>query len=116
MVKTTILGTEYKVILDDMNNDLLSDKDGYCQTYDKQIVIRKPEYLIMDGSDNAKQIRFRETLLHELVHGFSRESSTFYDNNEDLVEWMAEMIPKIVNCYDDILRQLKEEEKNDINM
>lgn len=109
MAKTTVLGTEYEVMLEDLNNTLLSDKDGYCQIYDKKIVLRKPEFLVMDGSDMAKKVRFQETLIHELVHAYSRESSTFYDSDENLVEWIAEMIPKIVKSYEEILTQLKEE-------
>ena len=112
MATTNVLGTEYKVVLDDLNNPWLLEKDGYCQVYDKMIVIRRPDLLVMDGSDFAKQVRFQETLIHELIHAFSRESSTFYDNDENLVEWIAEMLPKIVKSYDEILAQFKEEEKN----
>ena len=111
MAKINVLGTEYIVKLDDLNNPSLEDKDGYCQIYDKQIVLRKPELMCQDGSDNANQVRFRETTIHELVHAFARESSSFFDSDENLVEWIAEMLPKIVNCYNDIQRQFKEEYK-----
>lgn len=112
MAKTNILGTEYTVKMDDLNNAFLENKDGYCATYEKQIVIRKPDLLLTDSnSAEAKGIRMQETIIHELVHGYCRQSAVFYDDNENLVDWIAQMLPKIVHSYNDIVRQFKEEYK-----
>lgn len=111
MIKTRILDTDYEVELADLNNPMMADHDGLCFQYQHKIVLRKPELLFMNESDEVKQTRFREVLLHELVHSFCRQCGVFYDDNENLVDWIALMIPKIVRAYDDILRQLKEQEE-----
>lgn len=108
MVTTNILGTLYDIELTDLNNPDFAENDGKCFIFDKKIVIREPQYLLMNGSDEAKRERFRQVLLHELVHGFCEESKVHYDDNEDLVDWIAGMIPKITVAYDDIIEQFKE--------
>lgn len=110
MAKTKVLDKIFEVKLTDLNLPEMADKDGICRTYENEILIRKPEFLLMDAPDECKRDRFRETLLHELIHAYCKCSGVHYDDNEDLVDWFAYMIPKIVTSYDDILNQLKEEE------
>lgn len=110
MVATNVLGTTYTVTLTDLNNPEFAENDGKCYIFEKKIVVRQPKYLLMNGTDEAKKERFRHVMLHELVHGFCEESKVHYDDNENLVDWIAGMIPKIVDSYNDIIDQLKEQE------
>lgn len=113
MVKTKILGTEYSVEISDLNNPDLDGFSGKCFGYQKKILLRHPQYMFTDNAtDEEKQERFKEVLLHELVHAISRETFTHYDDDESLVDWIAQMIPKIVIAYDDILTKLKQEEQD----
>ena len=111
MVKTNILGTEYTFEMADLNFPDIEGFDGKCYTYSKRIVVRDPQYLLPDGTEDAKRQRFKETLIHELIHGYCKESGVFYDDNENLVDWIAFMLPKIVNSYNDITQQIKENNK-----
>ncbi len=113
MVTVNILGTTYDVSLTDLNNPEFADCDGKCYVYEKRIVVRKPEYTLMNGTDEAKRDRFRHIILHELIHGFCEESKVHYDDNEDLVDWIAGMIPKVTVAYNKIIDQFKELEDED---
>lgn len=113
MVTTKILGTDYEIVIDDLNNVELSDYSGKCYGYKKQILLRHPQYMFTDNaSDEEKRERFTEVLTHELIHAFARETASHYDDDENLVDWIAILIPKIVKACNDIIDKLKEEERN----
>ena len=113
MVKTKILGTDYTIELSDLNNPELDGYSGKCFRYLKRILLRHPQYMFTDNAtDEEKQERFREVVLHELVHAVSAETFSHYDDDENLVDWIAQAIPVITVAYDDILNQLKKEESN----
>lgn len=107
-IKTNVLGTEYKVSLSDLNNPDLADCSGKCFTELKEIVVRDPEYILFNSTDVEKQNVFKQVLLHELVHAYSKESGTHYDDDENLTDWVAQMIPKIIKSYNEVLSQLQE--------
>lgn len=97
-----VLGTEYEVVIDDMNNERLSANDGLCYTFDKKILLRQKE--LMSGETyEGKCERFRQVVRHELIHAFGEESGVSYDNDEALVDWIARMIPKINIAFDEIM-------------
>lgn len=109
-ITTRVLGTEYEVELIDLNNPESNKVDGKCYCYDKRIVVRQPEYLLSEAdSKSIKQIRLKEVILHELLHAYNYESGCQYDNDEVFVDWMAFMIPKIVDSYNDIVDQIEGE-------
>lgn len=94
MTKVSILGKEYEVATDDMNNDELFENDGKCDLYDKKILLRKKEY--MSGfSEAAREYRYNHVLRHELVHAFAQECGVPYGDNEALVDWIAHIIPLV---------------------
>lgn len=110
MIYTNVLGTKYTLRLDDMNNTFLTTHDGICNVYTKEIIIREPQYLLGDDvGKNEQLVRFSETLRHELVHAFCKEAGVHYDDDENLVDWIAQMIPNMVCAYDDLVNQLKEQ-------
>ena len=51
MKKINVLGTDYLFDEDDLNNENLAENDGVCELYEKEIVVRKREY--MPGSTEA---------------------------------------------------------------
>ena len=105
-MKVTVLGTEYKVELCDSRE--VKNADGLCNQYAKTIKLVDPNQLF-DGTE-TEQIRFerfREVIIHELVHAFSKESGTEYDDDEALVDWIAFMFPKISKAYNTVLEELQ---------
>lgn len=101
MKTVNILGTEYKFIVDDLNNPALGQNDGLCRIYDKEIIIRATEY--MGGfTDKSKQERTDHVIRHELIHAVAQECGVPYGNNEDLVDWIAHIIPIVNKSLDEI--------------
>ena len=100
-----ILGTEYKEIVDE---ELGNSCDGYCDCYDKSIVIKAPEQLLDENETmERKNRRKNEVILHELIHAYMDESGlTYYSSDETLVEWIAQMFPKILKSYQEVKGQV----------
>lgn len=98
-----ILGTEYKVTVDDLNNWELKDADGKTFMYDKQILL----------TDESQKNRFEEVVLHELIHAFGQESGTSYDNDEALTSYFARMIPKIMTAFYEVCGQITEVKRHE---
>ena len=103
-----VLGEQYEYVESDLNNPELAEADGICQTFDKVSILRKEEYLA-GFSPKAKQQRREDVIRHELVHAFAQESGVQYGENEDLVDWVARMIPKINKVFQSIMEEYPHE-------
>lgn len=90
-----ILGTEYEFTRDNLNNPDLAENDGFCELYDKQIFVRERQYL-SGKSEGAKILREGHVIRHEIIHAVAEECGVQYGDNEELVDWIAHIIP-IVN-------------------
>lgn len=101
-MKVTILGTKYLIEISDLNDEYLAQNDGMCFIYDKKILIRDKQYM-SGNTDVSKADRFFHVLRHELVHAIAQECGVAYGDNEELVDWIAHIIP-IVN---DALKEIK---------
>lgn len=103
-----VLGTNYELEIDDLNRRDLGMNDGVCFVYDKRIVVREPKY--MDGGDDRSKVgRFRHVIRHELIHAFAMESGVPYGDDEQLVDWIAAMLPKIAATARAIEERMKVE-------
>lgn len=103
MEKTVnILGTEYTIKEDDLNNPILDIADGVCKTFDKEIILRRQEYLGGD-TEQGKQYRRAHVIRHELIHAFMEESGFNYNPSEDMVDWIAAMIPRINAVFEELI-------------
>lgn len=111
-MKIDVLGQEYNLFFEDDDKNF-NDCDGYCYPFDKKIRI-KDKYLQPGESDKGKEIRLQEVIRHELVHAFCQESGVDYDEDEQLVDWIARMIPKIESVVGKINNQRIEVEKKKI--
>lgn len=102
MKKVNVLGTDYLFDEDDLNNENLAENDGVCELYEKEIVVRKREY--MPGNTEAgKEKRYQHVIRHELIHAFAQESGVPYGDDEALVDWFAHMIPMINKAYEKVV-------------
>lgn len=98
--KINILGTEYLAIVD--NDECMAmNADGLCKFYDKKIVVRSLDKMLgNEDSEDIKRIRMQEVVRHEIIHAFFTESGLDdYSGNEQLVNWLAIQIPKMLKAF-----------------
>ena len=101
MKKINIFGSPYTFKFDDLNNAELATNDGLCRIYDKEIIERATEY--MAGlTEQSRQKRTDHVVRHELVHAVAQECGVSYGDNEDLVDWIAHIIPIVNKAFDEI--------------
>lgn len=101
MKTINILGTDYTFKVDDLNNEELAQNDGLCRIYDKEIIVRATDY--MAGlTEQSRQNRTDHVVRHELVHAVAQECGVSYGDNEDLVDWIAHIIPIVNKAFDEI--------------
>ena len=105
----SILGSEWDIVERSCNDDpRLSDCDGYCDWSVSLIVIRKEAK--EDGNLNDMEVYMRKVLRHEIVHAFLFESGLAHAScsvdawaaNEEMIDWFAIQIPKIVKLYEEL--------------
>lgn len=113
-MKIDILGTEYEIFKDiSFDKDpCLEDRFAYIDYNERKIVIGDLKTLKgwKDSTDKAIERQNKESLRHEIVHGFLRESgltasSLQYDagwaGNEEMVDWFAMQAPKIYKTFEE---------------
>lgn len=102
MKKVNILGTEYSLIEDSSSLKEIN-ADGIHKEYEKEIAIRSlDDFLCPDDKAEAKELRMKEVLRHELIHAFFSESGLDdYCCNEQLVNWLAIQFPKMLKAFEE---------------
>ena len=103
MQKTVnILGAEYTI---ETCEEILKDgADGMCHPYSNRIRIRPKENMLDDGdTEEEKERCYKETLSHECVHAYFRESGLYkYMEDEVLVDWIAVQASKIFKTFQEL--------------
>lgn len=87
-----------------MNNPELTETDGVCRILDKEIIVRQTEYL-GGATVESRYHRQDHVIRHELIHAIAQECGVSYGDNEELVDWIAHIIPLVNNAYLDIREQ-----------
>lgn len=100
-----ILGTEYNIdVIPRSNDEMLSDKDGYCDDSVKLISVADfaAEKESLDSKRDIEAVK-KKVLRHEIVHAFLCESglaeNSDWAQNEELVDWIAIQGPKIYAAW-----------------
>lgn len=108
MKKICILGTEYEIIeTDEETENRLKKVWGFCDFNTKQIYINND--VTKETEDSCKNLQYfrKKVIRHEILHAFLYESG-LKENSEDvrawaeheeMVDWFAIQIPKIVEVY-----------------
>lgn len=99
-----ILGTEYKIML----VPSLNERGGETDFYTKTIKISEFEDVPVSDLTDSKQELQNHILRHELIHAFLFESGLdansngieAWASNEEMVDWIAIQMPKIIAAYD----------------
>lgn len=95
----SVLGTVYDIVHHDATDVKLSGCYGYIEPWSKTIVLNStaPDNYTVDKYDSF----MAKVLRHEIVHAFLIESGMFqasWGGNEEIVDWIALQIPKMVNA------------------
>lgn len=116
----SILGTDYAVFFRAYQEDPLFEREkyqGYCTATGRLIVVGDLSTFPgedLESAESAARIRQaeKETFRHEIIHAFLNESglqgssNLFGDAwalNEEMVDWIAIQLPKIVAVMDALL-------------
>lgn len=102
-MKINILGTEYTLTETTGRDDpRLSSADGWCGSYEKQILVETGLFLHEQGGDieETRLERARFIKRHEIIHAYFNESGLDdYSKNEQLVSWIARQFPKLLKSF-----------------
>ena len=99
-MKVNVLSTVYRI----KYVPSLDGRGGETDFYTKEIRISEQEDIPAEyKTDNLKEMQ-RHVLRHELIHAFLFESGLSGNSwaaNEEIVDWMAHQIPKIVQSLEE---------------
>lgn len=101
-----ILGTTYEIIYCNEEEDAsIRGCSGYFDMSVKQIGLADDILIESDGSFKDLKCYHDKVLRHEIIHAFFYESGLFnnsdYAVNEELVDWIAIQMPKLVKAMQD---------------
>ena len=106
--KISILGTEYKIYqIPSDRNPKLENNYAFCEQYAKKIVISdfKEEQGNKMSVENFVEFE-KQVIRHEIIHAYFGESglrnNSDYAENEELVDWIAIQLPKIVKTCEEL--------------
>lgn len=107
----SVLGTNYKIIVQNEDKEpRLKENWGFCDFHTKEIYLRNDLGVeTEDGSKNEKDFK-NKVIRHEILHAFLFESGlrensgrcSAWAENEEMVDWFAIQIPKIVKLYEEL--------------
>lgn len=94
--KVNILGTEYRIQAScEADNPKMQDAAGLCESYAQKILIDTNEDNYKEPAENFDAYCHR-VLRHEAFHAIFHEAGIKrYEDDEDLVEMLAILYPKI---------------------
>lgn len=103
-MKINILGTEYKIVYKDKQEDVnLENCNEYCDHSIKQIVIDKDIEVADSTTMNNLNVFHKKVIRHELIHAFLQESGcSKWCIDEDLVDYIAIQFPKILEAFKEV--------------
>ena len=114
MKKINILGTTYKVYLNVpyTKDPHLAGAYGYTDFHGKKIVVADVRTIPgwEDAGDEAALDNYACTVRHEVIHAYLMESGLntssngvdCWARNEEMVDWFAMQMPKLVKTFCDL--------------
>lgn len=108
-MKVNVLGTVYRI----KYVPSLDGRGGETDFYTKEIRISEQNDIPAEyKTDNLKEMQ-RHVLRHELIHAFLFESGMDQSSaaheawavNEEMVDWMAIQMPKIMFAYESVINK-----------
>lgn len=115
-MNVNILGTEYEINILTIKEHPQFDigfMDGNCDVKNKKIYVRHwSEDEKEEDGDWPLQELVNKNIRHELIHAFMYESGLWCNSligsgawamNEEMIDWMAIQMPKIMEAYENIV-------------
>ena len=108
-MKVNVLSTVYRI----KYVPSLDGRGGETDFYTKEIRISEQEDIPAEyKTDNLKEMQ-RHVLRHELIHAFLFESGMDQSSaaqeawavNEEMIDWMAIQMPKIMAAYESVINK-----------
>ena len=108
-MKVNVLSTVYRI----KYVPSLDGRGGETDFYTKEIRISEQEDIPAEyKTDNLKEMQ-RHVLIHELIHAFLFESGMDQSSaaheawavNEEMIDWMAIQMPKIMAAYESVINK-----------
>lgn len=110
-MKANVLGTNYRIFFKSGEEDTrISNLWGFTDFHTKEIVIHSD--IEKETNESCKNLAdFKNKVLrHEILHAFLYESglrensdnSPAWAENEEMIDWFAIQIPKIVKVYEEL--------------
>ena len=108
-MKVNVLSTVYRI----KYVPSLDGRGGETDFYTKEIRISEQEGIPAEyKTDNLKEMQ-RHVLRHELIHAFLFESGMDQSSaaheawavNEEMIDWMAIQMPKIMAAYESVINK-----------
>ena len=111
MSEANILGTNYKIIFKSIDEEpRLKENWGFTDFHTKEIYIT--DDIEKETENSCKNlIDFKNKVMrHEIIHAFLYESGLRENSNstiawaesEEMIDWFAIQIPKIVKVYEEL--------------
>ena len=103
-MKVNILGVDYEIIEQtSKENPKLDEANCICEIWSKKIVLAadiiEPHKMLVEKPEEFKN----KVLRHEIVHAFFAESGLLnYCNDENLVDYLAVQLPKMVKAMNEV--------------
>lgn len=115
-MKVNILGTEYTIEKKAFKDEPIFEKkcvDGYCDGRLKKIVYcdMRTHPIMENDTDEYCKVCEKQTLRHEVIHGFFNESGLMessaqftggWSQNEEMVDWISLQSPKIFKTFQEL--------------
>ncbi len=110
-IKVNILGTNYEIIFKSTDEETrLKENWGFTDFHTKEIYIT--DDIEKEAENSCKNlIDFKNKVMrHEILHAFLYESglrensnsTVAWAENEEMIDWFAIQIPKIVKVYEEL--------------
>lgn len=99
-LKINVLGQEYEIIKEQKLDNPKLTGGGYIEAYSKKIFVRDK----FDGDGTVERVDMfqKKVTRHEIIHAFFYEAGHGdYYNDEDLVDCLAILIPKMIQAMQD---------------
>ena len=114
-MKINILGTDYEVKLlseEEYPKLKTADASGLAELYNKELIIDKSLSVPIHEKEELRHANLNEytkrVIRHEVVHAYFHEAGlSDYCQDEVLVEWIAQMIPKLSESSNYINKNFK---------
>lgn len=104
-MKVNVLGVEYEILVlseEDFPKLKVMSASGLAELYDKKLIINKNNTTPGEDTYDNLEAYSNKVIRHEIVHAFFHESGLIdYCQDEQLVDWIALQIPKIIKAMEE---------------